>query len=550
MKTNVRVTTYDAELEFVIQSSLTGRQLFEQVIKTIGLREVWYFGLQYVDSKGLLTWLKLNKKVMSQDVGKRQPLCFKFRAKFFPEDVSEELIQDITVKLFYLQIKDSVLNDEFFCSPETSVLLASYALQAKYGNYNSSYHTLDFLSNDQLLPRRVFNQFRLNINDWLERITNWWSDHHDMCKEIAMMEYLKIAQDLEMYGINFFEIKNKKGTELYLGVDSLGLSIYDKSDKLSPCVGFPWSEIRNVSFNDRKFIIKLLDKKCSDFIFYVPRIRINKNILALCMGNHELYMRRRRPDTIEIQQMKKQAASEKKLKMLDYSKISNESYAREKAEQKQREAEKEMKKMNEILSKTKEELNIMCEKYKKLQKQYDELNKSKILLENKEREMEKLNAQLLSQSHMSEEERNVLISKICLHEEEIQKMRDVVDTKTSNVNSQQLDFDAIKTKNMDSKCFLSEIDDKVSDEGIELSIDEKASMSMVNDELNREINVSVKKKLELLTKELDSFKQQENMTKFDLLHQEKKIAGKDKYKTLKQIRLGNTKRRIDQYEGM
>jgi hypothetical protein len=34
-----------------------------QVVKTIGLREVWYSGLQYVDGKGYLTWLKLDKKV-------------------------------------------------------------------------------------------------------------------------------------------------------------------------------------------------------------------------------------------------------------------------------------------------------------------------------------------------------------------------------------------------------------------------------------------------------------------------------------------------------
>ena len=34
-----------------------------QVVKTIGLREVWYFGLQYMDGKGYLTWLKLDKKV-------------------------------------------------------------------------------------------------------------------------------------------------------------------------------------------------------------------------------------------------------------------------------------------------------------------------------------------------------------------------------------------------------------------------------------------------------------------------------------------------------
>lgn len=33
------------------------------MVKTIGLREIWFFGLQYTDSKGHSTWLKLNKKV-------------------------------------------------------------------------------------------------------------------------------------------------------------------------------------------------------------------------------------------------------------------------------------------------------------------------------------------------------------------------------------------------------------------------------------------------------------------------------------------------------
>lgn len=52
-----------------------------------------------------------------------------------------------------------------------------------------------------------------------------------MNRDEAMIEYLKITQDLEMYGINFFEIKNKKNTELWLGVDALGLNIYEKEDR-------------------------------------------------------------------------------------------------------------------------------------------------------------------------------------------------------------------------------------------------------------------------------------------------------------------------------
>lgn len=56
-----------------------------------------------------------------------------------------------------------------------------------------------------------------------------------------MMEYLKIAQDLEMYGVNYFEIKNKKGTQLWLGVDALGLNIYGHEDK--------YNTFSNLNFN-------------------------------------------------------------------------------------------------------------------------------------------------------------------------------------------------------------------------------------------------------------------------------------------------------------
>lgn len=54
-----------------------------------------------------------------------------------------------------------------------------------------------------------------------------------------------------------------------------------------------------------------------DFIFYAPRLRVNKRILQLCMGNHELYMRRRKTDTIEVQQMKAQAKEERLQKKME-----------------------------------------------------------------------------------------------------------------------------------------------------------------------------------------------------------------------------------------
>lgn len=62
---------------------------------------------------------------------KDEPVSLNFRIKFFPEDVAEELMQEITQHLFFLQVKEAILNMDIFCPPEASVLLASYAVQAK-----------------------------------------------------------------------------------------------------------------------------------------------------------------------------------------------------------------------------------------------------------------------------------------------------------------------------------------------------------------------------------------------------------------------------------
>jgi len=46
------------------------------------------------DSETYLLWLY--DQVLSQDVKKETPLQFRFRVRFYPEDVAEELIQDVT----------------------------------------------------------------------------------------------------------------------------------------------------------------------------------------------------------------------------------------------------------------------------------------------------------------------------------------------------------------------------------------------------------------------------------------------------------------------
>lgn len=94
------------------------------------------------------------------------------------------------------------MSDEVYCPPETSVLLASYATQAKFGDFSQEQNKTGCLQNERLLPQRVVGQFKLTFDEWERRIFLWWSDHRGMSRDSAMVEYLKIAQDLDMYGVN------------------------------------------------------------------------------------------------------------------------------------------------------------------------------------------------------------------------------------------------------------------------------------------------------------------------------------------------------------
>ncbi|XP_011192119.1 moesin/ezrin/radixin homolog 1 isoform X1 [Zeugodacus cucurbitae] len=569
---NVRVTTMDAELEFAIQHTTTGKQLFDQVVKTIGLREVWFFGLQYTDSKGDSTWIKLYKKVLNQDVKKENPLQFRFRAKFYPEDVAEELIQDITLRLFYLQVKNAILSDEIYCPPETSVLLASYAVQARHGDYNKSMHTAGFLANDRLLPQRVIDQHKMSKDEWEQSIMNWWKEHRGMLREDAMMEYLKIAQDLEMYGVNYFEIRNKKGTDLWLGVDALGLNIYEQDDKLTPKIGFPWSEIRNISFSDKKFIIKPIDKKAPDFVFFAPRVRINKRILALCMGNHELYMRRRKPDTIDVQQMKAQAREEKNAKQQEREKLQLALAARERAEKKQQEYEDRLKQMQEEMERSQKDLLEAQEMIRRLEEQLRQLQAAKDELELRQKELQAMLQRLEEAKNMEAAEKAKLEEEIMTKQMEVQRIQDEVNAKDEETKRLQDEVEEARRKQAEAAAALlaasttpqhhhvaedeNENEEELTngdgggDVSRDLDTDEHIKDPIEDRRTLAERNERLHDQLKALKQDLAQSRDETKETQNDKIHRENVRQGRDKYKTLREIRKGNTKRRVDQFENM
>ncbi|XP_050570155.1 merlin isoform X6 [Cygnus atratus] len=534
----VRVGTMDAEMEFSCEVKWKGKDLFDLVCRTLGLRETWFFGLQYT-IKDTVAWLKMDKKVLDHDVPTEEPVTFHFLAKFYPENAEEELVQEITQHLFFLQ----------------------------YGDYDPNVHKRGFLAQEELLPKRVINLYQMTPEMWEERITAWYAEHRGRARDEAEMEYLKIAQDLEMYGVNYFAIRNKKGTELLLGVDALGLHIYDPDNRLTPKISFPWNEIRNISYSDKEFTIKPLDKKIDVFKFNSSKLRVNKLILQLCIGNHDLFMRRRKADSLEVQQMKAQAREEKARKQMERQRLAREKQMREEAERTRDELERRLMQLkeeatmaNEALMRSEETADLLAEKAQITEEE------AKLLAQKAaeaEQEMQRIKATAIR----TEEEKRLMEQKVLEAEMLALKMAEESERRAKEADQLKQDLQEARESERRAKQKLLEITSKSSyTQSMNSSttalptdlpsfnlISESLSFDFKDTDMKRLSMEIEKEKVEYMEKskhlqeqlnelktEIEALKLKERETALDILHNENASRGNSKHNTIKKVSEGSS----------
>lgn len=588
----VKVCTLDAELEFNLEWRSTGRDLFDLVCRTIGLRETWYFGLQYEDAKGFISWLKLDKKVQDQGISRQPTTPFMFLAKFYPEDVAEELVQEVTQHLFFLQVKQAILSMDIYCPPEASVLLASYAVQAKYGDYDEVSYRPGMLASEDLLPQRVINQYQMTPEMWEDRIKIWYADHRGMSRDEAEMEYLKIAQDLDMYGVNYFPISNKKETDLWLGVTALGLNIYEKENKLTPKTTFQWSEIRHISFDDKKFVIKPVEKSSPNFVFFSRKVRMNKLILDLCIGNHDLFMRRRKPDSMEVQQMKAQAKEEKSRRQIERNKLAREKQLREAAEREKAAMEQrllqyqeEIRLANEALRRSEETADLLAEKSRVAEEEAMLLSQKaaeaeqeitrirlnnmkteeeKVHLERKTREAELLTERLVQESERraaeAEKLKDELLRARIAEKEAKEKLLEFLSRNayTAAITPVPNMFPSTQVLPSDLQADLQTLQLEAAEPlpadltSYDLIADgdvDRLSLEIEKERVDYwEKSKHLQEQLRELRSEIEVMKVGEKQCELDQLHDEQVRLGENKYSTLKKVKSGSTKARVAFFE--
>lgn len=285
----VGIQTCESELELKINCAIFGESLLHLVCQTVGVCETWYFGLLYENNEGLYVWLKNNESLYKQKnhINFKKP--FLFVIKYFPENISE-LTFSRTVHLFFLQMKQSILNMNILCPAEVCVLLASYALQADYGDFKSLSRKLNICLT-KLVPENVIKNYNMTCKMWEDLITYWYSKHHLMKSTMAKVEYLKIVETLQMYGIHYFLVFSGENDEddCWVGLSNRGINIYRKLDMADPVYSLQFGDVKEIICKNTDIKIKIYSGK---EIWLTAEETVVSQIKELYEGNHKLFTRR------------------------------------------------------------------------------------------------------------------------------------------------------------------------------------------------------------------------------------------------------------------
>ncbi|KAI4814003.1 hypothetical protein KUCAC02_003221 [Chaenocephalus aceratus] len=288
----VKVITMDAEMEFSCEVKWQGKDLFDLVCRTVGLRETWFFGLRYT-VKDTYAWLKPEKRVTG------------------------------------------------------------------------------LLAQDELLPKRVLMQYQMTADMWEEKITAWYETPSTEAEPGMRLRWntLKSLRTLRCTVSATSPLLKIRGTQTCFSEWMLRVSTSTAPTANSTPTNPSPGAASATSLQREGVHHQTLDKKKDVFKFYSSQLRVNKLILQLCIGNHDLFMRRRKVDSIEVQQMKAQAKEEKARKKMERQILAREKQMREEAERAKEEMERrlfqlqdEARLSNEALLRSEETADLLAEK--------------------------------------------------------------------------------------------------------------------------------------------------------------------------------------------
>jgi len=227
--------------------------------------------------------------------------------------------------------------------------------------------------------------------------------------------------------------------------------------------------------------------------------------------------------------------------------------------------------MQEDMEKSQRDLSEAQEMIRRLEEQLKQLQQSKDELEMRQKELQAMLTRLEEAKNMEAAEKIKLEEEIRTKQDEVQRIQEEVNAKDDETKRLQAEVEEARRKQSEAAAALLAVSttpqhhhvaedeneenelvngegngdvsrDLDTDEGIKDPIEERRTLAERNERLHDQ--------LKALKQDLAQSRDETKETANDKIHRENVRQGRDKYKTLREIRKGNTKRRVDQFENM
>ncbi|XP_063719913.1 tyrosine-protein phosphatase non-receptor type 14-like, partial [Symsagittifera roscoffensis] len=294
------------EMECSVANDSSAQECVNIVLNRLQVHaEGFYFGLQYLNKqKHRYRWLELDKSLKKQldKAGSVSSHVLRFGVMYYIPNISKLQTKQAR-HLYFLQVRKLITENSFNCSLDAICVLASYSLQAEFGDFNPAVHNVRFLQNYPVFPSKLYG----NAPDELfEKVLKLYKERHGLSGDQAELCYMTEAQQIEDYGVEYVEAKMDRTKEdVSIGTSSVGLVLRFRpqssetgthsgvdADTVENKQMISWSKIHQMNYKDTSFLVVRLDK--SEMKFTVKSNEECRYLWVRSIGNHQIYRQSRK----------------------------------------------------------------------------------------------------------------------------------------------------------------------------------------------------------------------------------------------------------------